>query len=83
MEKHTIHLTINGDKYELRVAPNELLINGKPVDEQLIENVALQVGQEIKPPARGRTSQEYRRHMVAVMFRDGFWRAWEKAGGEK
>ena len=27
MEKHTIDLTINGDKYELRVAPNELLVN--------------------------------------------------------
>ncbi len=27
MEKHTIHLTINGEKYELRVAPNELLVN--------------------------------------------------------
>ncbi len=27
MEKHTIHLTINGEKHELRVAPNELLVN--------------------------------------------------------
>ena len=27
MEKHTIDLTINGEKYELRVAPNELLAN--------------------------------------------------------
>ena len=27
MEKHTIHLTINGDDYELQVAPNELLLN--------------------------------------------------------
>ena len=27
MEKHTIHLTINGEIYELRVAPNELLVN--------------------------------------------------------
>jgi carbon-monoxide dehydrogenase small subunit len=27
MEKHTIDLTINGEKYELRVAPNELLVN--------------------------------------------------------
>ncbi len=67
----------------MRTPPAEELINGKPVEEQLIENVALQVGKEIKPPAWGRTSQEYRRHMVAVMFRDGFWRAWEKAGGEK
>jgi len=27
MEKHTIDLTINGEKYELRVSPNELLVN--------------------------------------------------------
>jgi carbon-monoxide dehydrogenase medium subunit len=67
----------------MRTPRAEELINGKAVENQLVENVALQVGQEIKPPARGRTSQEYRRHMVAVMFRDGFWRAWEKAGGEK
>ncbi len=67
----------------MRTPRAEELINGKPVEKQLIENVALQVGKEIKPPTWGRTSQEYRRHMVAVMFRDGFWRAWEKAGGEE
>ncbi len=27
MKKHTLHLTINGDPYELQVAPNELLVN--------------------------------------------------------
>jgi len=67
----------------MRTPRAEKLINGKSVDNQLIEKVALQVGKEIDPPAWGRTSQEYRRHMVAVMFTDGFWRAWEKAGGEK
>jgi carbon-monoxide dehydrogenase medium subunit len=67
----------------MRTLRAEKLINGKPVDEQLIEKVALQVGKDIDPPAWARTSQEYRRHMVAVMFIDGFWRAWEKAGGEK
>jgi carbon-monoxide dehydrogenase medium subunit len=67
----------------MRTPRAEALINGKPVEKRLIEIVALQVGKEIEPPAWGRSSQEYRRHMVAVMFRDGFWRAWEKAGGEK
>ncbi len=67
----------------MRTPRAEELINGKPVETQLIENVALQVGKEIEPPAWGRTSREYRRHMVAVMFRDGFWRAWQKAGGEE
>ena len=27
MKKHTLHLTINGEPYELQVAPNELLVN--------------------------------------------------------
>ena len=66
----------------MRTPRAEELINGKPVEKQLIERVALQVGKEIDPPTWGRTSQKYRRHMVAVMFTDGFWRAWEKAGGE-
>jgi CO/xanthine dehydrogenase FAD-binding subunit len=67
----------------MRTPRAEELINGKPVEKQLIEKVALQVGKDIEPPAWGRTSQEYRRHMVAVMFTDGFWRAWQKAGGEE
>ncbi len=67
----------------MRTPRAEELINGKAVEKQLIENVALQVGKEINPPDWGRTSREYRRQMVAVMFRDGFWRAWQKAGGEK
>ena len=67
----------------MRTPRTEELLNGNAVEKQLIEKVALQVGQEIDPPAWGRTSQDYRRHMVAVMFTDGFWRAWEKAGGEK
>ncbi len=67
----------------MRTPGAEELINGKAVDEQIVNKVAHQVGREIDPPTWGRTSPEYRRHMVAVMFTDGFWRAWQKAGGEK
>lgn len=67
----------------MRTHRAEEMMNGKTVDEQLIDNTAIQVGKDIKPPTYGRTSAEYRRHMVAVMFRDGFRRAWTKAGGEK
>ena len=67
----------------MRTPGAEELINGKAVDEQIVNKVARQVGREIDPPTWGRTSPEYRRHMVAVMFTDGFWRAWKKAGGEK
>jgi len=67
----------------MRCPKAEQMINGQAVDQQLIEKVARQVGQEINPPSRGRTSQAYRRHVVAVMFSDGFRRAWEKAQGEE
>ena len=67
----------------MRTPLAEKMMNGKIVDEQLIDSVALQVGKEINPPLFGRTSAEYRRHMVAVMFKDGFWRAWKQTGGEK
>ena len=66
----------------MRTPRAEALINGRAVEYQMIENVARQIGREIDPPARGRAGQAYRRHMVAVMFRDGFRRAWQKAGGE-
>ena len=67
----------------MRTLLAEEMMIGKTVDEALINTVALQVGKDIRPPSYGRTSQAYRRHMVAVMFRDGFWRAWKKAEGEK
>ena len=67
----------------MRTPLAEEMLNGKTVDADLIDSAALQVGKDIDPPSYGRTSQAYRRHMVAVMFRDGFWRAWKKAGGEK
>jgi CO/xanthine dehydrogenase FAD-binding subunit len=67
----------------MRTPLAEEMINGKTVDEALIDGVALQVGKDIKPPSYGRTSQEYRRHMVVVMFKDGFQRAWKQAGGDK
>ncbi len=67
----------------MRTPRAEEMMNGKTINKQLIDYAALQVGKEIKPPAHGRTSAEYRRHTVAVMFRDGFWRAWKQAGGEK
>ncbi len=67
----------------MRTPRAEEMMNGKTINKQLIDYAALQVGKEIKPPAHGRTSAEYRRHTVAVMFRDGFWRAWKRAGGEK
>ena len=67
----------------MRTLRAEALLSGQTVDTDLIHKTALQVGEDIDPPAYGRTSQAYRRHMVAVMFKDGFERAWKRAGGEK
>ncbi|MCF8069000.1 MAG: xanthine dehydrogenase family protein subunit M [Desulfobacterales bacterium] len=67
----------------MRAPVAESIMKGRPFSDQLLEDTALQVGREINPPAYGRTSVEYRREMVAVMFKDGFKRAWEQAGGDK
>ncbi len=59
------------------------LLAGKGLDnESLIEKTALQVEKEVKPPEAGRISAEYRRHLAGVMFRDVFWKAWQRAAGE-
>ena len=66
----------------MRTPGAENMLNGENIDESLIEKTALQVAKEAKPPETGRISAEYRRHLAAVMFRDVFWKAWQRAAGE-
>ena len=67
----------------MRTPEAENMLNGKSIDEALIEKAGQQVAKEIKPPEAGRTSAEYRRHVAAVMFGDVFRKAWRRAGGEE
>ena len=66
----------------MRTLEAEKMLTGKTIDEDLINNTMPRVSQEIKPPARGRITAEYRRHLAGIMFRDVFWKAWQRAGGE-
>ncbi len=67
----------------MRAFKAEGMMTGKPVNDALTEETSQQVAQEINPPTAGRTHPEYRRHLAGVMFKDGFRRAWQRAGGDK
>lgn len=67
----------------MRALQAEAMMTGKIVNDGLTDETGQKVAQEINPPARGRTHPAYRRHLAAVMFKDGFKRAWQRAGGDK
>ena len=56
---------------------------GKKVDSQLVEKMARKVSEEIKPITDIRSTSDYRRQVSAVLFKDVFWEAWSRAGGEE
>jgi len=57
----------------------EALLGGQVVDDALLERAGDEVSREIDPPKAGRCSAEYRRDAAAVLFRDAFETAWERA----
>jgi CO/xanthine dehydrogenase FAD-binding subunit len=57
----------------------EALLNGQVVDGALLDLAGGAVSREIDPPKAGRCSAEYRRDVAAVLFRDAFETAWERA----
>ena len=67
----------------MRAFQAEGMLTGKTVNNPLIEKTSQQVAQEINPPTSGRTDPKYRRRLAAIMFKDGFRRAWQRAGGDK
>ncbi len=67
----------------MRTPEAEALLGGQKVDQALIERASTQVSREINPPERGRISADYRRHLAGVIFKDAFWRAWNRSGETK
>jgi carbon-monoxide dehydrogenase medium subunit len=57
----------------------EALLSGQVVDATLLDRAGEEVSREIDPPKAGRCSAEYRRDAAAVLFRDAFETAWERA----
>jgi len=66
----------------LRMREAEGLLTGQTVGQELVETAVAKVHDEVQPPARGRIRPETRRHLAGVMFRDVFWSAWQRTGGE-
>ena len=67
----------------IRVKAAEGMIQGQKVDASLIERVGKKVSEEIRPIDDVRSTAEYRRDLAGVMFKDVFWKAWHRAGGEE
>ena len=67
----------------LRVKETEELLSGKQMDAALLDEAAATVSAEIRPISDVRSSETYRREVAAVIFKDAFDMAWERAGGKK
>jgi carbon-monoxide dehydrogenase medium subunit len=67
----------------MRVKAAEELLSGKQIDSTLLDEAAASVSAEIRPISDVRSSDTYRRQVAAVIFKDVFDMAWQRAGGKR
>lgn len=67
----------------MRVEEADRIVAGKKVDASLVEEMGQKVSEEIKPISDIRSTAEYRRQVAAILLKDVFWKAWQRAGGEE
>ena len=67
----------------MRVKEAEALLQDQEMTNAFIERAGGKVSEEIRPIDDVRSTAEYRRHVAGVLFRDVFWKAWHRAGGEE
>ena len=67
----------------LRIKKAEELFSGGQMDAALLNEAAAIVSAEIQPISDVRSSESYRRQVAAVIFKDVFNMAWERAGGKR
>ncbi len=67
----------------MRMNDSEEILLDKKVDASLIEKIGQKVAEEIKPITDIRSTGGYRRQIAASLFKDVFWKAWDRAGGEE
>jgi carbon-monoxide dehydrogenase medium subunit len=67
----------------MRVKGAEELLSGKQMDASLLGEAAASVSAEIQPISDVRSTETYRREVAAVIFKDAFNMAWERAGGKR
>ena len=65
----------------IRIKTVEKFLRGKKVNEALIKDAGDMVSEEIKPITDIRSTAEYRKDVSKVIFRDVFFKAWNRAGG--
>jgi carbon-monoxide dehydrogenase medium subunit len=66
----------------IRSARIEQALNGKALDDTLVDEVVAMVSDEISPITDMRATAEYRTRMTAVMLKRGLWAAMERLNGE-
>ncbi len=66
----------------IRIKTVEAFLKGKKVNEALIRSAGEMASEEIKPITDIRSTAEYRKDISKVIFRDVFYKAWKRAGGE-
>jgi len=67
----------------VRVKAAEELLSGRQINATLLAEAAKSVSAEIQPISDVRSTETYRRQVAAVIFKDTFDMAWERAGGKK
>ena len=67
----------------MRAKEAEGMVQGRKVDATLVQKATLQVSREVQPIDDVRSTAAYRRQVAGVLFKDVFWTAWRRAGGEE
>jgi carbon-monoxide dehydrogenase medium subunit len=67
----------------MRVKAAEELLSGKQINATLLAEAGTSVSAEIRPISDVRSTEAYRRQVAAVIFKDTFDMAWERAGGKR
>jgi carbon-monoxide dehydrogenase medium subunit len=67
----------------IRVRGAEQLLSGTQISATLLDEAAASVSAEIRPISDVRSTETYRRQVAAVIFKDTFDMAWQRAGGKR
>jgi carbon-monoxide dehydrogenase medium subunit len=67
----------------MRIKKAEKLLGGRQINSDLLAEAAASVSAEIRPISDVRSTEAYRRQVAAVIFKDVFDIAWQRAGGKR
>jgi carbon-monoxide dehydrogenase medium subunit len=67
----------------MRIKEAEKLLAGRQIDSNLLDEAAASVSAKIRPISDIRSTEAYRRQVAAVIFKDAFDIAWQRAGEKR